>query len=1084
MRRFGISFFETLKLPTSLVVPGASESSLAFLLWRARMETKRPVVAVVPEALAHGLVRDLSTFHPARLLPGWDVELDCGVPPSSETVRMRLEVLYSLLNGDDFVLVSTPKGWLQPLWEPDSFLESLLVLVKGMEVERDDLIQRLARAGYRRVPLVEDPGGFSVRGGVIDVFPPGEELPFRVELWDEEVESIRRFHPATQCSVERVERLQILPAKEPVEGLTTPLSSLLPGDTLLFLIEPEIVASEAEAFENPQLPEFNAKELASAFALVEVNGVGGGHSLPFAPAPWPAAGTGPSGEKRVEVVTGELKSLMEDGYHCYCFVEGGLKACERVREHLMDRGIAAGIEERFLPKGTAGFTLLPGRLGRGFLLLDGPWAFVSGGEIWGERRVRRRPKKRYLREKRDILTSLREIEPGDAVVHVDHGIGIYRELKRVEVEGKLEEFMAIEYRDGDMLYVPVSKLNLVHRYASASEVPPRIDRLGGSTWRKACGKVKRDLEEFAKQLVLQEAERRVVKGHAFSPDGPWQEEFEARFPFQETPDQEAAVEEIKREMESPRPMDHLLCGDVGYGKTEVVMRAAFKAVMDGKQVAVLVPTTLLAEQHLHTFRERFAGYPVIVEAISRFRSRKEQADILARVAEGKVDILIGTHRLLSGDLVFKDLGLLVIDEEHRFGVRQKEQLKALRKGVDTISLSATPIPRSLNMALSGLRSMSRIETPPQGRVPIKTFIAKFSDRSLKRAVEKELDRGGKVLVVQQKVEGLDELHHRIATLLPQARTGMAHGQMKERELERVVLSFFKGEIQVLVATAIVEAGLDIPLVNTLVVVGAERFGMAQLYQLRGRVGRGDREAYAHLLVTAKEITPSMQRRLRALQEFSRLGSGFQLAMRDLEIRGAGSILGKRQWGRVSEVGIEQFSRLLEKTIERIKGGGVAVEAPDPEIRLGVEALIPPDYVGDDKVRLAIYKRIAAEGTHKGLVEIEDELRDRFGPLPPQVAALVRLGRLRLWAKELRMERIQLRGRRVLLVWYPDSPLAGVSRKRWKVALGIRPFDLKGNALQLYLGGEEGPLEVVERCLPLLLDGANGVIQHAKEEGSV
>ena len=1072
--------FESLLKSSSVVVPGASESALGFLFWSVHREAKRPVVAVVPEGVAGALVEDLSTFHPARLLPGWDVELDCGVPPSSETVRMRLEALYSLLNGDDFLLVATPKGWLQPLWAPEAFLESLVVLVEGMEVEREELVHRLAEAGYRRVPLVEDAGGFSVRGSVIDVFPPGEELPLRIELWDDQVESIRRFHPATQCSVERVGRLRILPAKEPLDGPTVPLSSLIPAEALVFLVEPEIVASEAEALENQGLSPMDLEEIASRFTLVRVNGVEGGLSLPFAPAPWPASNTGPAGEKRIEEVTSHLKSLMEEGYHCYCFMDGGLQACERVREHLLDRGIAAKVSEAFSPRSEPGFTLLPGRIHRGFLWLKGPWAFVSGEEIWGRRRVRKRGKKRHMRHKRDILTSLREIEPGDAVVHVDHGIGIYRELKSVEVEGKREEFMAIEYQGGDMLYVPVSKLNLVHRYASANEVPPRIDRLGGSTWSKACAKVKKDLEEFAKQLVIQEAERRVVKGYAFSPDGPWQEEFESQFPFEETPDQEAAIEEIKREMESDRPMDHLLCGDVGYGKTEVIMRAAFKAVMDGKQVAVLVPTTLLAEQHLHTFRERFRGYPVVIEAISRFRSRKEQAAILARVAEGKVDILIGTHRLLSGDLIFKDLGLLVIDEEHRFGVRQKETLKSLRKGVDTISLSATPIPRSLNMAISGLRSMSRIETPPKGRVPIKTFIAKFSDRSLKRAIEKELNRGGKVLVVQQKIEGLDELHHRIATLLPQARIGVTHGQMKERELEKVVLSFFKGEIQVLVATAIVEAGLDIPLVNTLVVVGAERFGMAQLYQLRGRVGRGDKEAYAHFLVTAKEITPAMQRRLRALQEFSRLGSGFQLAMRDLEIRGAGSILGKKQWGRVSEVGIEQFSRLLERTIQKIKGEGW-VEAPEPEIKLGVEALIPSEYVGDDRVRLAIYKRLAAEGTSSGIKEIEEELRDRFGPLPEQVVALVQQSLVRVWAKELRMERIQRRGNRVLMVWYPGSPLEEVSKKRWNRLLGIRPFELKGNALQFYLVKDESPLEVLVSCLPLLLDGAKGVVQDQKEE---
>ncbi len=562
----------------------------------------------------------------------------------------------------------------------------------------------------------------------------------------------------------------------------------------------------------------------------------------------------------------------------------------------------------------------------------------------------------------------------------------------------------------------MERIRLVEKYIGSEGTPPRIDKLGGITWKRAREKVRKSVEKFVKELLELQAKRALSKGYAFSPDTPWQREFEEEFLYEETPDQIKAVDDVKFDMESEKPMERLICGDVGFGKTEVAMRAAFKAVMDGKQVAVLVPTTILAEQHYETFKERFKKYPVNIEILSRFKTKKEQKKILEEIANGRIDIIIGTHRLLSEDVKFKDLGLVVIDEEHKFGVRHKEKFKKLKAGVDVLLLSATPIPRTLNLALSGLKDISIMETPPEGRQSVKTYVTIFRRETLKRAISKELARGGSIFVVQNRIEGLEELAESIKSMFPKAKVEIAHGRMDSSHLEEIMYKFFKGKVDILVSTAIVESGLDIPNANTLVVVGAERFGLAQLYQLRGRVGRGNRTAYAYFLVSPNGLTEEAKKRLKALQEFSELGSGLRLALRDMEIRGFGSILGKEQSGNIATVGLEEYLNLLEETVNRMKGKEPLPEV-EPRIIIGLEAYIPDSYIADDNIKLSLYKRLMGADLNE-IDELEEEIKDRFGQLPEEVKGVLILSRIKVLCKKLFIERLQQKGDIFSLIFSP------------------------------------------------------------------
>ena len=684
---------------------------------------------------------------------------------------------------------------------------------------------------------------------------------------------------------------------------------------------------------------------------------------------------------------------------------------------------------------------------------------IFGDFVWGA--TRRKEKSAVA----SFLSDLSDLKPGDLVVHVDHGIGCYQGLKQLQVEGRARDFMLLTYQDGAKLYVPLERLDLVEKYRSSGEgSKPKLDRLGGTAWQRTKTRVQRALRDMAQELLKLYAERKMRGGTATSPDTAWQKEFEDQFAFEETPDQLAALEEIKRDLESPKPMDRLLCGDVGYGKTEVAMRAAFKVAQDNRQVAVLAPTTVLAFQHYNTFRQRFAAFPLRIEMLSRFRGPAEQKAILADAEAAKVDILIGTHRLLSKDVKFNDLGLVVVDEEQRFGVAAKERLKALRADVDVLTLSATPIPRTLHMALGGLRDLSVIESPPQGRLAIQTVVAPFSDGVVQSAVLQEMERQGQVYFIHNRVESIFSVAAIVQRLVPSARIGVAHGQMSERELERVMLKFMEGKYDVLVATALVENGLDIPRANTLIVHHAERFGLADLYQLRGRVGRSDRRAYAYFLIPAEDsLTPIARRRLAALKEFSDLGAGFRLAALDLELRGAGNLLGAEQHGQLNAIGVDLYLRMLEEAVEQMKG-----EPSHPEVRvtlnLGLDIKIPEDYIGDERERLRMYKRISALATPAAGAEIESELADRFGPLPASVRNLLHYALVKTQAEQMLVQSIERKGDELRLRFHEQTP---ASPERLKALLRAR---------RDAIFRPEGVLQIRLRDHPAVLDQVRNLLQ--------
>ena len=703
----------------------------------------------------------------------------------------------------------------------------------------------------------------------------------------------------------------------------------------------------------------------------------------------------------------------------------GMRSAQRLEEMLAKHGLSVQTLSRSFPSWTPAdssgwdVTLLIGDLSRGFIFPQAGLMLLTESELFGHKR----PRKRLAGLRPDhALSAFSELQIDDFVVHIDHGIGIYRGLMKLTLGEEEHDFLLIEYQGGDKLYLPVYRLNLVHKYVGSGEEGPRVDKLGGTSWDKAKQRVKHSLREMAEELVQLYAARAVAKGHAFATGDEFLKEFEASFEYEETPDQMQAIEDVQDDMGREKPMDRLVCGDVGFGKTEVAIRAAFRAMMDGKQVAVLVPTTVLAQQHFQTFSRRFAPYPFCVEMLSRFRSRAEQKQILEDVAKGKVDIVIGTHRLLQEDVSFRDLGLLVIDEEHRFGVRHKEKLKRLRSDVDALTLTATPIPRTLQMSLGGIRDLSIIETPPEERLAIRTYVTEFDEEVIRDAIRRERQRGGQIFFVHNRVQSIPAMERLLRRLVPEVRLAIAHGQMAERDLERAMLAFVRKEVDLLLTTTIIESGLDFPSANTIILNRADKLGLAQMYQLRGRVGRAKERAYAYLLVPGlASLGTDARKRLEALQEVTELGSGLKLAMHDLEIRGAGALLGDAQSGHVAAVGFDMYLQILEQAVQELKGEEVVPEV-EPEINLPVPALIPGDYVEDINQRLIFYRRFASAKSEEEVQEIGDELRDRFGPWPQVLENLLEIMNLKLLLKKAKVRRIFTEKEKVVLSFDPNAPL--------------------------------------------------------------
>jgi transcription-repair coupling factor (superfamily II helicase) len=661
-----------------------------------------------------------------------------------------------------------------------------------------------------------------------------------------------------------------------------------------------------------------------------------------------------------------------------------------------------------------------GTLSTGFALPSAQYVLVEEKELFRPEK-RTEPRGRRGR-KRDALLRYRDLQVGDFLVHMEYGIGLYRGMKALTLGQEEHEVLEIEYADGDKLYIPFDGLHLVQKYLGAGAASPALSKLGGSEWKRTKKKVKEDMQKLAKDLIELYAARGMSAGFAFSADGEWHREFDTAFEYTETVDQYDAILDVKRDMESAKPMDRLICGDVGYGKTEVAMRAAFKAVMDGKQVAVLVPTTILAHQHLTTFQRRFASYPVTIEMLSRFRSPKEQQTILENLRLGNIDIIIGTHKLLQKDIHFHDLGLLIIDEEQRFGVKHKEYIKKLRKNVDVLTLTATPIPRTLHLSLVGIRDLSIIDTPPAHRLPIRTYIMRFGDQVIREAIDRELERGGQVFFVHNRVESIEAMYRYLKRVIPQARIVIAHGQLPEKTLETVMLQFLARQYDVLLCTTIIESGLDIPSVNTIIINRADKFGLAQLYQLRGRVGRDRIQAYAYLLIPGEQLLSDVAwKRLSAVLEYSELGAGFQLALRDMEIRGAGNILGTQQSGQIAAVGFDLYCKLMEETIRELKGESVPEEI-DPKIQLGYTGKLPPEYVPTPNQRLELYQRLYRLANLPDLAALQDEIRDRYGPSPEAACQLFLVIEVRILAKKLAIEKIEKHHAMIDLVFHPSTPV--------------------------------------------------------------
>jgi transcription-repair coupling factor (superfamily II helicase) len=1061
----------------------------------------RPVLAVTAtdreaEDLAQAL-QSLLRPHAVADFPAWETLPHERLSPRADTVGRRLAVLRRLRHpsADDpmigplQVVVAPIRSVLQPLVPGLGDLEPVEVH-QGDDCDLDTLVDRLVGIAYARVDMVERRGELAVRGGIVDVFPPTEEHPLRIELWGDTVEEVRYFKVADQRSLEIAPHgLWAPPCREllltdevrrraaslaqqhpeladildklaegiPVEGMEAfapvlvdgmeLLLDLLPQNALVLLADPERIRTRAHDLVATS-QEFLAASWANAAAGSEAPVDLGAaayrelgevriHALDRG-IPWwgvsPFASDQPDAEDTSVVaaipldgyrgdtarVVGDVKAWLGDGWRVV-FVTEGHGPAQRLVEVLGGEGVAARFDADLAGVPEPGLVhVATGCLDRGFLAPALRLAVVTETDLAGQRAstkdMRRMPSRR-----RATIDPL-QLRPGDPVVHEQHGVGRYVEMIERTVQGATREYLVLEYAKGDRLFVPTDQLEQVTRYVGGEN--PGLDRLGGSDWAKRKGRARKAVREIAAELIRLYAARTSAPGYAFSPDTPWQRELEDAFPYVETPDQLEAINEVKVDMESPLPMDRLICGDVGYGKTEIAVRAAFKAVQDGKQVAVLVPTTLLVQQHLSTFGERYAGFPVVVKALSRFQSDKEKEDVLTGLAAGTVDVVIGTHRLLGPGTSFKDLGLVVVDEEQRFGVEHKEYLKALRTAVDVLTMSATPIPRTLEMAITGIREMSVIQTPPEERHPILTFVGPYDEKQIGAAIRRELLREGQVFYVHNRVESIDKVAARLRDLVPEACIAVAHGQMHEDALEQVMVDFWERQFDVLVCTTIVESGLDVSTANTLVVERADLLGLSQLHQLRGRVGRARERAYAYFLwPPERPLTELAHDRLATIAQNTDLGAGMAVAMKDLEIRGAGNLLGGEQSGHIAAVGFDLYVRLVGEAVADFKSGGTAADEPaEVKVDLPVDAHLPHDYIPGERLRLQAYRSLAAATDGAAVDEVRAELTDRYGPLPEPVENLLRVATFRVLLRRAGITEVSLQGKTIRFapVQLPES----------------------------------------------------------------
>ncbi len=1089
------------------LVSGLAGSARSVFVAALHAQLQRPIVVMTHNMFsAQKLIEDLEECLPRGELltyPANESIATEAAVSSPELVAQRIDALSRLANGFRGVLVVPYAGVRRFVASKEAFQGASATAAVGETLPIDAFLARLAELGYERVERVESRGEMSVRGGIVDVFPPkvagdAEDLAVRIEWFDDEIDSIRLFDPVDQRSKEKLDRVTLLPSRELFaeprrfanaaqtasellerqlektadrtvkeklreeiggdlvklrEGayftgiykyvsLLYPerhtLLDFLPKDALLLVDEPNRLLETARQLDRDEaewtthllqegktIPSFAlSKSYESLFFHKPYQTVYLSLFLRQIPNTQP--------QNIVNVICramqqfhGQMNVLKTEierwskSKSTVMMLAGSKERLERMRRVLADYGIPEQ-------------TIIEGNLQSGFELPSVHLVVITEGEMFSAKQRKARKVERKI-ENAERIKSYTELKIGDYVVHVNHGIGKYVGIGTIEIAGVHKDYLHILYAGGDKLSVPIEQIDMVQKYIGAEEgKEPKIYKLGGGDWTKAKSKARSAVKDIADELIKLYAARQAAPGHAFPADTPYQQEFEAMFPYDETTDQLRAIQEIKGDMERPQPMDRLLCGDVGYGKTEVAIRAAFKAAMDGKQVAVLVPTTILAQQHYETFRERFGGFPFNIGVLSRFRSKKEQTETIKGVGTGAIDVVIGTHRILSQDVKFKDLGLLIIDEEQRFGVTHKEKLKKLRLNVDVLTLTATPIPRTLHMSMLGVRDLSVIETPPENRFPVQTYVVEHSGALVRDAIERELARGGQVYYLYNRVQGIQQMADTIHALVPDARVAAAHGQMSEQELERTILDFLDGEFDVLVSTSIIETGVDIPNVNTLIVHDADKMGLSQLYQLRGRVGRSNRIAYAYFTYQRDKVLNEVaEKRLQAIKEFTELGSGFKIAMRDLAIRGAGNLLGGEQHGFIASVGFDLYSQMLAEEIEQRKlaldgeneGAAPVERRPKPtntQIELTLDAYLPGDYIYDSAQKIEIYKKVAGIRTFEEENELADELTDRFGDMPTPVQTLLAVARLKVYGAEYGIQSISAKGDDLIFTFAPEQ----------------------------------------------------------------
>lgn len=1080
------------------LISGLTGSARQIMIAALHKQLDRPMLVVthnmfaaqkVADDLQEALSADQVLLYPANELIAAEAAIS-----SPETLAQRIDVLLKCAKGFRGIVVIPLSGARRYLPSPEIIANAEITLQQGGTLELESFLRGMVELGYERVERVETQGEMSVRGGIIDFFPVTSGLAYRVELFDDEIDSIRTFDPIDQRSIEKTNQVVITPCKELIaneakmkqaadraailleeqlekttdrqaklrlrdeihreiellrEHVYFPeiykyvtelypekqtIYNFMPQDTVLIFDEPARLLETGKQLERDEsewsmhllqngktLPQLTLsldheevlykRPFQTLFISVFLRQVP--HTLPQNILNMVSRSM-QDFHGQMNVLKAEMERWQKAGVQVFMLASSE-ERLDRMRRVLQDYDIHEP-------------TMMIGSLQSGFEMPSIHLAVITEGEMFSQKQRKVRKPIRNV-DNAERIKSYSELKVGDYVVHQNHGIGKYMGIGTLEVAGIHKDYMHILYAGGDKLSVPIEQIDLIQKYVGSEEKEPKIYKLGGNDWTRVKNKVRSSVQDIADDLIKLYAARQSSPGYAFEKDTAEQQEFEDLFPYDETRDQERAIEEIKKDMEQSRPMDRLLCGDVGYGKTEVAIRAAFKAAIEGKQVAVLVPTTILAQQHYETFRERFSGYPFNVSVLSRFRTRKEQNETTKGIKEGTIDIVIGTHRLLSQDLVFKDLGLLIVDEEQRFGVTHKEKLKKLKTNVDVLTLTATPIPRTLHMSMLGVRDLSVIETPPENRFPVQTYVVEHSQTLVREAIERELARGGQVYYLYNRVQGIQEMAAEISDLVPGARVGVGHGQMTESELEKTILDFLDGEFDVLVSTSIIETGVDIPNVNTLIVHDADKMGLSQLYQLRGRVGRSNRIAYAYFTYQRdKVLTEVAEKRLQSIKEFTELGSGFKIAMRDLTIRGAGNLLGAEQHGFIASVGFDLYSQMLAEEINKRKVTMLGEEAPQESswttaIDLGIDAYLPSDYIYDSIQKIEIYKKVAVLASFDDTMELEDELVDRFGDLPEAVTNLLTVARLKIYGKTYGIESIVQRGDDITLKFYEGQEKA-------------------------------------------------------------